>query len=339
MKYIPLVLSILFAPLCVAQSLPAPKKGGGSVIGNGGDPITEFFLDRGQFVVNWLTHTDSGKTILSRNKIDPTDLQSVLKKSHLRVLTSPPNEFSDNYGSESFARLNLEDGVLELNQQVWTGIRLNQTKNMEWLVFHEILRLSNWHQNTNYEDDNFEISRQFKSELSQNPASLYVTQPIKGTFYWNSDLFYGLKSPYFQPQEYIEQIFEKILTELNGTVLVDHERGLLESPTREQLDVFPSPTTKNIPVANFSYTVLSPIPQLEPFFKSEIGTLSIDINDPEFRLTSPINGFESPTYRSFLVSYLKTILLSDKNDSIFTDLRYDFDTKMLILKYKRWELR
>jgi hypothetical protein len=103
-------------------------------IGNGGDEARSYFLEQGERVLNYLSKTAVGKSVLQRHGLDRATLEAVLVEEVVLVVEGP---LYDNRGSRVDA-IGVP-GRIELDGGVW--FRYSELKaKRHRLVFHEMLR-------------------------------------------------------------------------------------------------------------------------------------------------------------------------------------------------------
>lgn len=130
-------------------------KGGGSVIGNGGHQDLLTIVGKLKQISTFLETHEEGIAFCRTHRVQSSGLKSFASPIYFKIVELPPHEFKDNLGNVVHARLNHQNGIVEL-------LEGSVEKLSYGLLLHELLRLSNYHLETNYVDDAYEISSEFE---------------------------------------------------------------------------------------------------------------------------------------------------------------------------------
>jgi hypothetical protein len=125
-------------------------------VGNGGDHIRASYIQVGQAVIEFLKDTQAGSALVTRERLNISDLEKSLDIERISVSDAA---LRDNSGSlvEAIG----EPGEVTLQKEAWFN-HFEKNHDVFYLVFHEMLR------SASVNDDNYRIS----SALNPFPMSL-----------------------------------------------------------------------------------------------------------------------------------------------------------------------
>jgi len=138
---------------------------GGHGVGNGGDFVRANFIKYGQTIVNFLLNHPYGVAFSEEHKLNAYALESILSTKIIKVSKS---KLIDN--QEELVDAIYKDGFLFLYEETWQEFLKSNTDSFIIMIFHEMLRASN------FNDDNFKISKHLKLPSQVDREELIPTK-------------------------------------------------------------------------------------------------------------------------------------------------------------------
>ncbi len=135
-----ILISVLFSNI-------GESRGGGFIVGNGGDHIRATFLKVGAEVISFLKETEQGQSLISKNQLSINSLEQTLDIQKISVVE---NGLKDNLEVPVDATGSTNEIIL--NKSSWME-HFEKERDIYYLVFHEMLR------GIGFNDDNYVISK------------------------------------------------------------------------------------------------------------------------------------------------------------------------------------